>query len=59
MSERIKNIEQAIELLKPCISVIKEWKPYKFSNEEPMDYEKRCERVKKVLEKVETIINNI
>jgi len=57
--EKIENIEKAIELLKPALTMIRHWKPYQFSDQEPLTYEQRCVRVKEQLDKVAVLLQNI
>lgn len=59
MSDRISKIEQAIELLKPALTMIKTGKEYQFSDKQELSYEERCARVKQRLEQVQEIVRDI
>jgi len=57
--DRVKKIEQAISMLRPCLNVINYGKVYKFMPWEELTFEKRCEYVKKQLEKIQEILRDI
>ena len=59
MPEKIENIEKAIEILKPALNMIKYGKKYQFLEDEPLEYEERCNRVKEQLDKVAQLLTNI
>ena len=57
--EKVKNVEDAIALLKTLITMMDNGKEYIIDKTEPLDYAERLEFVKDRLEKVQELINNI
>ena len=53
MNNRVKTIEIALIDLQQCLNVLNYGKIYKFLPWEPMEYEQRCEYVKKKLEQIQ------
>lgn len=59
MNNRVKTIEIALIDLQQCLNVLNYGKIYKFLPWEPMEYEQRCEYVKKKLEQIQDSLRTL